>query len=145
MDDKQTWRTIRKELEDIGISVVAFDSNKAFIMQWFKMALETGAFKEDLDRSEREDNSCDLAQVEEGSIGSNSDEQLFHRDSGTEEQVQDVFGDHLSHTSPSDTGSISEPEAQDIDRLWYGRIVSNSQKLAGLSTLSGGGIVPRLE
>jgi hypothetical protein len=46
MDDKQTWRAIRKELEDIGISIAAFDANKEFIMSWFHQALETGAFEE---------------------------------------------------------------------------------------------------
>lgn len=46
VDDKQMWRTIRKELEDIGISVAAFDANKAFIMNWFQTVIETGAFEE---------------------------------------------------------------------------------------------------
>jgi hypothetical protein len=46
MDEKQTWRTIRKELEDIGISVAAFDTNKGFILEWFRNAVSTGAFEE---------------------------------------------------------------------------------------------------
>ena len=46
LDDKQTWRAIRKEFEEIGISVAAFDANKSFILQWFQTALETGAFEE---------------------------------------------------------------------------------------------------
>ncbi|KAF8853112.1 ankyrin [Acephala macrosclerotiorum] len=45
-DEKQTWRAIRKELEDIGISVAAFDANKDFIMSWFQEAILTGAFEE---------------------------------------------------------------------------------------------------
>lgn len=45
-DDKEAWRTIRKELEDIGISVAAFDANKDFIFEWFSNALDTGAFQE---------------------------------------------------------------------------------------------------
>jgi ankyrin repeat protein len=45
-DEKQTWHTIRKELEDIGITVAAFDANKDFIMNWFKVAIATGAFEE---------------------------------------------------------------------------------------------------
>jgi hypothetical protein len=35
VDDKQIWRAIRKELEDIGTSVAAFDANKNFIMNRF--------------------------------------------------------------------------------------------------------------
>ena len=45
-DDKEAWRTIRKELEDIGISVAAFDANKDFIFEWLSNAVDTGAFQE---------------------------------------------------------------------------------------------------
>lgn len=45
-DERQAWRAIRKELEDIGISVAAFDANKDFIVNWFKTAISTGAFEE---------------------------------------------------------------------------------------------------
>lgn len=45
-NDQQTWREIRKELENIGISVVAFDSNKDFILEWFQNAISNGAFEE---------------------------------------------------------------------------------------------------
>jgi hypothetical protein len=46
MNDKQLWRTIRKELDDIGITVAAFDANKDFIFEWFTNAIATGAFEE---------------------------------------------------------------------------------------------------
>ena len=45
-DDKEAWRTIRKELEDIGISVAAFDANKDFIFEWFSNVVDTRAFQE---------------------------------------------------------------------------------------------------
>lgn len=45
-DDRAVWRTIRKELEEIGISVAAFDANRNFILDWFVHAVETGAFEE---------------------------------------------------------------------------------------------------
>lgn len=45
-DDEETWRTIHKELEDIGISVAVFEANKDFIFQWISSALDTGAFQE---------------------------------------------------------------------------------------------------
>jgi ankyrin repeat protein len=47
-DEKQTWRDIRKELEEIGISVEAFDLNKRFIMQWFRAALQRGDFQDQM-------------------------------------------------------------------------------------------------
>ena len=51
LDDKQLWRTIRKELENIGISVAAFDNNKDFILSWFQTAIEEGAFDEQIPSS----------------------------------------------------------------------------------------------
>ena len=45
-DERQLWRSIRKELEEIGITVDAFNANKDFIFDWFVRALETGAFEE---------------------------------------------------------------------------------------------------
>jgi hypothetical protein len=44
--NKEAWRTIRKELEDIGIIVAAFNANKEFIFEWFLSAIECGAFEE---------------------------------------------------------------------------------------------------
>lgn len=46
-NDRQAWRAIRKELEDIGISIAAFDANRDFIVDWFKAAVRTGAFEEE--------------------------------------------------------------------------------------------------
>jgi ankyrin repeat protein len=46
-DDKEIWRAIRKELEDIGITIAAFDANKDFIFSWFTNAVESGAFNEE--------------------------------------------------------------------------------------------------
>jgi hypothetical protein len=45
-DDKQVWRTIRKELEDIGVTVAAFNNNKDFIINWVSNAVASGAFEE---------------------------------------------------------------------------------------------------
>ena len=47
MDERQAWRAIRKELEDIGVSIAAFDANKDFIVNWLKTAIVTGAFEEE--------------------------------------------------------------------------------------------------
>lgn len=45
-DQVATWRAIRKELEEIGITVAAFDSNREFIFTWFMRSVESGAFEE---------------------------------------------------------------------------------------------------
>lgn len=43
-DERNAWRTLRKELEYIGISIAAFDANKDFIVNWFRIAINIGAF-----------------------------------------------------------------------------------------------------
>ena len=53
-DDKVTWRSIRKEMEDIGITVAAFYQNREFIFQWFINAIKDGAFEEKLQDSDRD-------------------------------------------------------------------------------------------
>ncbi|KAK0107245.1 hypothetical protein ONS95_003946 [Cadophora gregata] len=53
-NEKETWRAIRKELENIGISVMAFDANKSFIMDWFQTAIQSGAFEEQTIASDHE-------------------------------------------------------------------------------------------
>ncbi|KAI9776082.1 MAG: hypothetical protein M1839_000595 [Geoglossum umbratile] len=64
-DEKQTWRTIRKELEDIGITVAAFDANRDFIMNWFKVAIATRAFEEQTLEDASSSQTCeeDLGQL----------------------------------------------------------------------------------
>ncbi|KAH0537212.1 hypothetical protein FGG08_005991, partial [Glutinoglossum americanum] len=63
-DEKQTWRIIRKELEDIGITVAAFDANRDFIMNWFIAAIANGDFEEQtLDASSSQTCEDDLDQL----------------------------------------------------------------------------------
>jgi hypothetical protein len=45
-DQRRGWYTIRKELEDIGITVDAFNKNKQFIFEWLENALHNGTFEE---------------------------------------------------------------------------------------------------
>ncbi|KAL9024382.1 MAG: hypothetical protein Q9180_007915, partial [Flavoplaca navasiana] len=40
--DSKTWRDIRRELEGFGISVAAFNTNKAFIFEWLQKASRSG-------------------------------------------------------------------------------------------------------
>ncbi|KLJ07148.1 hypothetical protein EMPG_17362 [Blastomyces silverae] len=57
--DKLTWRSIRKELEEIGITVAAFDANREFILNWFAEAVEAGTFqpREAADTDSRSDDT----------------------------------------------------------------------------------------
>ncbi|KAL8789585.1 MAG: hypothetical protein Q9213_001021 [Squamulea squamosa] len=45
-DDGQIWHDIRKELEDVGVTVGGFNTNRTFIMKWFKGAVQSGEFAE---------------------------------------------------------------------------------------------------
>ena len=45
-DDRIAWREIRKELEDMGITIAAFDANRDFIFEWFSNVVKSGALDE---------------------------------------------------------------------------------------------------
>ena len=45
-DDRVVWRAIRKDFEEIGITLAAFEANREFIFNWFNRAVESGAFEE---------------------------------------------------------------------------------------------------
>jgi len=44
--DRAVWRAIRKELETIGITANEFEANRNLIFDWFKHAVNRGAFEE---------------------------------------------------------------------------------------------------
>ncbi|KAL8653974.1 MAG: hypothetical protein Q9210_001781 [Variospora velana] len=46
LDGKATWHEIRKELEEVGISVAALRANKAFIIGWFDANFGAGSLEE---------------------------------------------------------------------------------------------------
>ena len=88
-DDRAVWRTIRKELEDIGISVAAFDANRNFILDWFVHAVETGAFEEQSGHNVDEESNLSDEQEsrsnnEEG--GEDTGRPIEHTDSETLER-----------------------------------------------------------
>ena len=58
MDEISIWRNIRKELEEVGVSIQAFEANKEFIKDWLKEKITTSAFEEEMvdgDSSNAED------------------------------------------------------------------------------------------
>ncbi len=87
-DDRAVWRTIRKELEEIGISVAAFEANRDFIFDWFVRAVETGAFEE-------HNGDVSVYISDSGSNESWSDED--HSGGGKERQIEST--DFESHDS----------------------------------------------
>jgi hypothetical protein len=63
-NEKQTWLAIRKELQDVGISVDAFEINKAFIKNWFVEALATDSFDDQFADVGEDDASWDACGIE---------------------------------------------------------------------------------
>ncbi len=45
-DDRFFWRTVQRELEEIGITTSAFEANHDFIFSWLSQAYNSGAFEE---------------------------------------------------------------------------------------------------
>ena len=41
-NDRQTWRVLRRELEDVGISAATIKENQEFIVAWFQKAVAAG-------------------------------------------------------------------------------------------------------
>ena len=76
-DDKAVWRTIRKELEEIGISVAAFDANREFIFDWFIRAVETGVFEEE--NEENSDEESNLSHERKSQSSGDQDRQDMER------------------------------------------------------------------
>jgi hypothetical protein len=46
MDDRESWEQIRIELDDVGITVEAFEQNKDFIIAWLRNAIANGDLDE---------------------------------------------------------------------------------------------------
>ncbi|MCJ1244035.1 hypothetical protein MMC30_001232 [Trapelia coarctata] len=51
-NDRETWRTFRRELEDVGISPTVINEKRRFIVDWFQQAVAAGQLDEDCDESD---------------------------------------------------------------------------------------------
>ena len=108
-DDRAVWRTIRKELEEIGISVAAFDANRNFIFDWFMRAVEAGAFEEQnahstVDKSQYGDEQ--EGESSEGDDGSDMGRQI--EDSNSESLGSNHSGQQLGRQHSSKSAHESE-------------------------------------
>lgn len=114
-DDRALWRTIRKELEEIGISVAAFDANRGFIFDWFVRAVETGAFEEQNEHGIDEESS----DSDEGESWINLEQD--HRDTGRQieraesESLGSISEDQTLASAPS-SGSALNAEPNVLER-----------------------------
>ena len=109
-DDRAVWRTIRKELEEIGISVAAFDANRNFILDWFVRAVEAGAFKEqnahstDDESQYSDEQDCERSEADDGG---DMERQTENSDS---ESLKSIHGGHqIGRQQSSKSAYKSEP------------------------------------
>lgn len=116
-EDRVSWRTIRKELEEIGISVAAFEANWDFIMSWLSHAIKTGAFQE---QNASGSESQSLPQSPSTSSGSISE---MTSNTPAIYASSDVYHstEHHSHSSSSDRPIPSNPNTTtlaDVRIFW---------------------------
>lgn len=109
-DDRAVWRTIRKELEEIGISVAAFDANRNFIFDWFVHAVEAGAFEEQNAHSTGDESQySDEQACESGDADDSGDNESLKSIHGGQQvgQQQPSKSAHKSKRLPPTPGSNS--------------------------------------
>ncbi len=110
-DDRAVWRTIRKELEEIGISVAAFEANRNFIFDWFVRTVETGAFEEQ-DRYNIDDESDDSNEQE-----SWSDEEYRSHGTGRQTQLTNVEShERVYENQPRPRQLLQSTHVVELDR-----------------------------
>ena len=73
--DKEVWRSIRKEFEDMGLSLAAFEANKAFIFSWLEKAIANGALEEQAEETDEAGSGSESVFSESASTRSASPDQ----------------------------------------------------------------------
>lgn len=89
-DDRVVWRTIRKEFEEIGITLAAFEANREFIFGWFNRAVESGAFEEQNGHGVSEESNHSEEQ-EFGNRGEQSSESASETEPNVPERGPETF------------------------------------------------------
>ncbi len=122
VDDRAAWRTIRKELEEIGISVAAFEANRNFIFDWFVRTVETGAFEEENGHSiddEVNDSDEQESRSNEEHQGHDTGRQIRHTNIESYESVHEDQPRLLQLLSQSHEKKYkrSEPGSKTLDQI----------------------------
>ncbi|KAI9678774.1 MAG: hypothetical protein M1817_005831 [Caeruleum heppii] len=111
-DDKQTWRAIRKDLEDIGISVAAFDANKDFIIRWLTRAFVDGEIEEEKLEGFAPKNlrrrECEAVETPGSARSSPSEAVTFCHVEKHSPATDDTPSPPLRHQAPANSSSLGE-------------------------------------
>ena len=96
-DDRVVWRAIRKDFEEIGITLAAFEANREFIFDWFNRALESGAFEEQNGHGVHE-KGIHSEEQESGNRGEQSSESASETEPNVPERGPETFHQILTFT-----------------------------------------------
>ena len=121
--DKEVWRSIRKELEDLGLSLAAFDANKDFIFSWLMKAIADGALEEQAEDMDE--------------VGSSSDSESSGSASTTRPELPDQEASEAlrlettSSSSPVDStrSAVGERSGSHLPRLPFSSPMQSSESL----------------
>ena len=69
-NDKETWESLRRELEDVGISAEVITEKRQFIVTWFQEAVAVGKLEE---AASSDDDDSTISLSESNASGSTSD------------------------------------------------------------------------
>lgn len=121
--DKKVWRSIRKELEDLGLSLAAFDANKDFIFSWLIKAIADGAFEEQAEDMDEVGSSSDS---EFSGSASTTRPELPHQESSEALRLETT-----SSSSPDDStrSVLGERSGSHLPRFPFSSPMHSSESL----------------
>ena len=125
IEDRHTWRDIRKALEDIGVTVAAFESNRDFIIRLFKEAIDTGSLIDEKETIISKRKNLEFAQpptlhgTNSGTTECTTGEDFMSAVAGDVSDAQSVYKQSygpIQPVAPSGTNERSESRGLPGDR-----------------------------
>ncbi|KAI9714125.1 MAG: hypothetical protein M1828_001215 [Chrysothrix sp. TS-e1954] len=150
---RASWRSVRKDLQSVGMSVEAFESNRDYILDWFTQASASGAFPADIVSADDEDDddNMDARSVCASSCSTAEGAASLHRSGSThagvvvedsaEPQDQSAHMGSIRDTEspPQETPELESPAQQSsaqASRSQVLRVASKSPRPVALSQIS---------
>lgn len=115
--DLETWSSLRRELEDVGISSETISEKRTFIIEWFKEAVAAGRLEEEPPESERWSLSsvADDASILQGEASSiQSSHYLRKHESKSQQHTAVVYGDDEHSRTETVKKILSEMELEPV-------------------------------
>lgn len=127
IDERAQWRTVRKELEEHGITLDMFSANTDFIVRWFADAVANGDFEED-----QADDDEELGTLPNGHASSSSAASRANITSLADEAFEDIQADHdEDHGTPPPQYTSNSSAASQADTTSRAVRSSTTKKTRG--------------